>query len=136
VCWGASTPLSGRTARSWSRTAGGGGVRVLDHELGALQVFLVVDLGADQVLVAHGVDEERDAVLHHDGVVVVGDLVEGEAVLETRAAAALHEDAQLQVRVAFLRDQLGDLVRGAVREDQRGGHFGDLFGDCAHWTLW
>src|SRR5689334_2447592 len=73
---GSISPASGREARS--AAAGAGGVRVLDHELGALQVFLVVDLGADQVLIAHGIDQQRHAVLGHGGVVFVGDFIEGE----------------------------------------------------------
>ena len=85
---------SGREARP--AAAGRRGVRVLDHELRAFQAFLVVDLGADQVLVAHRVDQQRHAVLHHRGVVFVGDLVEREAVLEAGAAAARHEHAQLE----------------------------------------
>ena len=68
--------------------------------------FLVVDLRADQVLVAHRVDQQRDAVLLHRGVVFVDDLVEGEAVLESRAAAAGDEYAQLELGVALLVDQL------------------------------
>src|SRR5204862_170277 len=71
---------SGRKARA--AAAGRRRVRVLDHELGALQVVLVVDLGPGEVLQAHRIDEQRDAVLGHRRVVVVDDLVEGEAVLE------------------------------------------------------
>jgi hypothetical protein len=70
-----------------------------------------------EVLVAHRVDEQLHAVLGHDGVVVIGDLVEGEAVLESRAAASLHEDAQLEVRVPFFGDQVRHLGCGTVRED-------------------
>jgi hypothetical protein len=51
-------------------------------------------------------------------------LVEGEAILEARAAATLHEDAQFQVRIALLGDQIGHLGSSAVGEDDRGGHFG------------
>src|ERR1700739_2098885 len=45
--------------------AGRGRVRVLDHELGALDVLLVVDLGAHQILVAHRIDQQGDAVPLH-----------------------------------------------------------------------
>src|SRR5512144_158345 len=37
------------------------GVRVADHELRALEPFAVVDLGADEVLEAHRVDQQRHA---------------------------------------------------------------------------
>src|SRR5690606_8982800 len=93
----AGGPRGRSDAEARTAAAGGGGVGVLDDELRALQVFLVVDLGAQQVLVAHGVNQQRDAVLAHGGVVLVDDLVEGEAVLETGAAAALHEHTQLQL---------------------------------------
>src|SRR5712692_981798 len=60
---------SGRERRP--AAAGALGAGVLDHELRAFQAFLVVDLGADEVLVAHRVDEQLDAVLLHHGVVLV-----------------------------------------------------------------
>jgi hypothetical protein len=110
---------SGREARA--AAAGRRCVRVLDHELRPVEVVLVVDLGAGEVLQAHRVDQQGDAVLGHLRVVVVDDLVEREAVLEARAAATLDEDAQLEVGVAFLVDQLLHLVRGAVGEDERRG---------------
>src|SRR5262245_38050590 len=80
-------------------TAGALRVGVLDHKLRAFEAFLVVDLGAGEVLVAHRVDEQRDAVLLHHSVIVVLHLVEGEAVLEAGAAAARDEHAQLEVGV-------------------------------------
>src|SRR5713226_7006772 len=83
-------------------TAGALRVGVLDDELRAFQAFLVIDLGADQILVANRVDEELDAVLLHHGVVRVLHLVEGEAVLEAGAAAARDEHAELELRVALL----------------------------------
>ena len=63
-------------------------VRVLDHELRAFEVFLVVDLGARQVLEAHRIDQQLDALVLDAGVVFFLVLVEREAVLEARAAAA------------------------------------------------
>src|ERR1041384_5666430 len=108
------------------RPATGGALRVgvLDDELRALQAFLVVDLGAGEVLVAHRVDEQGDAVLLHHRVVVVLDLVEGEPVLEAGAAAARDEYPQLEVGIALLVDELLDLVGRAVAEQQRDGHLG------------
>src|SRR5437868_14966137 len=63
-------------------TAGALRVGVLDHELCALQAFLVVDLGAGQILVTHRIDEKHHAVLLHHGVVLILHLIEREAVLE------------------------------------------------------
>src|SRR5690606_17327963 len=101
--------------------AGGVGVGIADDELRAFQVVLVVDFGTDQVLEAHGVHQQLDAVAL-DGGVVFGDiLVEGEAVLESRAAATLDEDPQLQTGVVFLDQQFADLGGGGVGEDQRAG---------------
>src|SRR6202790_5830968 len=77
---------SGRERRP--AAAGAGCARILDHELRALEPFLVVDLGADQILVAHGVDQQRDAVLFHRRIVLFDGFVEGEAVLEAGTAAA------------------------------------------------
>src|SRR5262252_5446497 len=93
-------------AEAGAAAAGRAGVRVLDDELGALEVVLVVDFRADEVLQAHRIDQQRDAVLGHLRVVVVDDLVERESVLESRAAAALYEDSQLQIGIALLVDQL------------------------------
>src|SRR5690606_14180172 len=84
--------------------ARGGGVRVLDDELGAFQTFLVVDFRAHQVLVAHGVDQQLYAVLLQLGVVLVHFFVEGEPVLEAGTAAALYENAQLERWIALLVD--------------------------------
>src|SRR6266511_195581 len=42
--------------------AGGGGVRGLDREAAAHQVFLVVDLGPLEVAQAHGVDDDLHAL--------------------------------------------------------------------------
>ena len=56
-------------------------IGIVDDELSAAQVVLEVDLGADEVLVAHGIDEKRHTALFHHGVVGVLDLVERKAVL-------------------------------------------------------
>jgi hypothetical protein len=77
-------------------------VGVLDHELGAFQAFLVVDFRADQILVAHRIDEQLHAVFLHHGIVLVLHLVEGEAVLKARAAAAGDEYPQLEVAISSL----------------------------------
>jgi hypothetical protein len=105
-----------RIRRSWLRS-------VLDHELCAFEVLFVVDLGAHQILIAHRVDQQHDAIFFHRRVILVDDLVEGEAVLKAGTAAALDENAQLQLRVALLFDQGLDLHRCCVGEEQRGRHF-------------
>src|SRR5579863_9489124 len=96
-----------------------GGIGIADHELRAFQAFAVVDLGARQVLEAHGVHQQGDALVLHTGVAFFALLVEGEAVLEAGAAAAGDEHAQLEGDVALLLDQLFHLARCGVGEDER-----------------
>src|SRR5262245_630780 len=94
---------SGRKRRA--AAAGGGGIGILDDELRTLDAFRVIDLGAHEVLKAHGIDQERHAVPHHRGVVFRDRFIEREAVLKARATAAGHEDPQLEVGIAFFLDQ-------------------------------
>ena len=54
--------------------------------------------------------------LLHDGVVFVDILIESEAVLEARAAAAGDKHTQLQVRVLLVDDQVAHPVGGGVGE--------------------
>ena len=88
-----------------------------------MQIVLVIDLCPHQILVAHGIDQQRNPVLFHHGVIFGHIFVEREPVLEARAAATLHEHAQLQIRIALFHDQLAHLGGGTVREEKRGGHF-------------
>src|SRR5512132_4167115 len=67
--------------------AGRRGVRITDHELRALEVFLVVDLGTRQVLDAHRIDQQADPLVQDAGVALFRVFVEREAILETRTAA-------------------------------------------------
>src|SRR5262249_58163665 len=83
---------SGR-GETGAAATGRGGVRVADHELGALEALAVIDLGAAEVLHAHRVDDELHALVLDAGVTLLQLLVELEAVLQSRAAAALHENA-------------------------------------------
>src|SRR5436309_4059257 len=80
--------FSGRERRP--AAASRGCVRVLDHKLGALQSFGVVDFRADEVLIAHWIDQQRHSVLFHRRIVFIDGLVEGEAVLESRATSTAH----------------------------------------------
>ena len=89
---------------------GRGRVRVADDELRAVESLAVVDLGAHEVLHAHRVDDELDALILDAGVAVLQRLVELEAVLQSGAAPALHEHAQHQVRIALATDQIRDLA--------------------------
>jgi len=52
-------------------------------------------------------------------------LIKDKSKQPARTASTLHEDAQLEVGVAFLGDQFGNLGRRAVGEDQRGRHLVD-----------
>src|SRR6187549_3533574 len=97
-------------------SAGGLRVRIADHELRAVETFAVVDLRAGQVLDAHGIDQQLDAEILDAGIAVLFLLVELEAVLHSRAATALHEHAQLEVRVALAADQVADLAGGGIGE--------------------
>ena len=93
-------------------TAGGRGVRILDGETAAHQVFLVIDLCTFQVSHAHRVHDDLDAVLLED-LVAFRDFVEDHPVLEPRTAAALDinpEAALGQVRLLLLQYRL-DLLR-------------------------
>src|SRR4029450_10294829 len=110
--------LRGSGGKRRTASAGRRGVRIADHELRALEVLAVVDLRAHQVLKAHRIDDELHTLVLHTGVAFLDVLVKGKAVLKSRAAAALHEDAQLQVGVSFATDQLADLGRGGIGEDQ------------------
>ena len=100
-------------------TAGRDDVRVVDLEPGALQAFDVVDLGAEDELHADLVDDDGDAVDLEDVVVVLG-AVEGERVLEARAAAAADGDAQrLALGIALTAQQLADLLGRLVGQGDR-----------------
>ena len=62
----------------------------------------------------------------HLGVSVFEVLVEGKAILKTRAATARNEDAQLQVGVGFFGNQLSDFGRCGVGENQSGCASGEF----------
>src|SRR5438445_2476175 len=106
-------------------TAGARRVGVFDHELRTLEAFGVIDLGADEILVAHRVDDQHHPVFLHLRVVVALYFVERKTVLRPLAAATRDKHAQLQFGVAFLVDQLLDFVGGAVSENKRRGHLCD-----------
>ena len=75
--------------------AGRRGVRVLDREAAAGDGVDEVDLGAVQIADADRIDEQLHAVrLVHLVARALAVLLDHQAVLEARAAAALHEHAQ------------------------------------------
>jgi hypothetical protein len=96
--------------------AGRGGVRVLDLEPRAVQVVDVVDLGAEQVDGALGVDHDRNAVLFGLLVPVADLVVEHELVLQTAATAAHDLEAQGVARATVAIDELPDLGRRVFGE--------------------
>src|SRR5208337_2928687 len=109
---------SGRRERR-SAAAGRGSVRIADDKLGAFQAVTEINLRAAQILHAHRIDQQLHALVLDTGVAVLNLLIEFEPILETGAAAALHEDAQLQLRVALTTDQIADLAGSSIREYQR-----------------
>src|SRR5271169_1296211 len=112
-------------------------VRVLDREAGAAHVLDEVHGGAVELQRALGVDDDLD-VAHGEDVVGRALLVEREAVLKSRAAAALDEDAQGLARgVRHFRGEILDLIDGTVGdvEDEYGrrrGLCGRGLGDAGH----
>src|SRR5690606_22037714 len=111
---GSTAPGSRSGRERGAAAAGGVRVGVADDELRAFQTLAVVDLRAVEVLEAHGIDQQLDAQLLDRGVAFLRGLVELEAVLHARTAAALHIDPQHQRRIALVADQLGHLARGGV----------------------
>src|SRR5262245_38579743 len=101
-----SRPLADRERAA--AAAGGLGVRVLDLERGADQIFDEIDLGAGQEVERGVVDDDLHPVALEQVVVGLHRVVEREAVLEARAAAARDAEAEHQSGVAFLLDQAGD----------------------------
>src|SRR5258708_1786190 len=82
-----------RDAERGAATAGRDHVRVLDLEAGALEAVDEVDRRARHVREALAIDEQADALVLEDRVLVAL-LVERQRVLETGAAAAANADAQ------------------------------------------
>src|SRR5262245_51851842 len=102
---GPSPGEGGRTLHAERRPAAAGrlGVGVLDREPAARDVVDEVDLGAAQVARADRIHEQLHAVRLDDriGRRVPLALVVHEAVLETRAAAALDEHPEARLGLVF-----------------------------------
>src|SRR5579871_4452353 len=104
-------PASDREAGA--AAAARGGVRVLDLEGLADQVIDEVDLGPADIGKGDRIDQNRGAVALDDEIVLRTRLVEVEAILEPRAAAA--GDADAKSRAAGLAGQdPRDPLRGTL----------------------
>ena len=64
-------------------TAGGASVGILDYELRAFETVFVVDFSANQVLIAHRINQQLNSVLFHARIVFGHIFVEGESVLKS-----------------------------------------------------
>lgn len=101
-----------------SAAAGRRGIRVANDELSAFEILSIVDLGACEVLNAHRIDDERDALILDLRVAFFDALVEGKSILESRAPTALHENAKLEVGIRFFANELTDLRGCGVGKNQ------------------
>src|SRR5438874_1228824 len=106
-----------------SAAAAAGGVRVFEGEPRLLEVALVVQGDAVQVLGAESVHEAAHAAALDHHVVVGGFVFDAEAVFEARAPARQHADAQAGGLGGhlLLRHELADLDRGLVGHGQGDG---------------
>ena len=102
--------------------AGGLGVGIADHELRAFHSLGIVNLGAGQILKAHGVDQELHAAIFNHGVALADLFIKGKAILKTGAAAAGDKYPEHQGLIALIINQLFDLDRRRFAENQRVGH--------------
>lgn len=94
-------------------------IRIADDELRTLQAFSVVDFRTNQILVAHRVNQERQAVFLDFKIVVVFDFIKGKTILEAGATAAVDEYAQFQIGIVLFGNQVGNFGAAAVSKDNR-----------------
>src|SRR5688572_1480720 len=90
--------------------AGGGRLRVANREAAAGDRVDEVDLGALEVAHADRVDVQLDAVRLEHLVAHAAAFLDHQPVLETRAAAALHEHTQAAAGLVLFREQLVDFL--------------------------
>jgi len=96
------------------------GVRVLDGEAAAGDGVNEVDLGVLQILDADRVDEQLDAVGFEDLIArSLAVLLDHQAILKARAAAALHEHAQAAAGLLFIV-MLAPETKGKTLEELEG----------------
>ena len=105
---------------------------IADHELRAIEAVAKIDLGAAQVVDAHRIDQQLDALVLDAGVAVLQLFVELEAVLQARAAAALHEDAQHQRGLPSPRISSATLSAAASVKTSGGSFAGVSCDGCIH----
>jgi len=74
-------------AERGAASAGGLSVRIADHELSPIQPFAIIDFRAAQILEAHRIDQELDALILDAGIPILQHFVKLESVLQPRAAA-------------------------------------------------
>lgn len=94
-------------------------IRIADDELRTLQAFSVVDFRTNQILVAHRVNQERQAVFLDFKIVVVFDFIKGKTILEAGATATVDEYAQFQIGIVLFGNQVGNFGAAAVSKDNR-----------------
>lgn len=106
------SPESDRLLEGKRRTAsaGGGGIGVVNYESRPLEVFLVVNLGTDQILETQRVHHQSHAVFLENCVVVLRFFIEAETVLKTRTAPALNVDAKQSRMPTLFGNQLLNLA--------------------------
>src|ERR1700686_973587 len=88
------------------------GIRVVNCEARAHQAVDVIDLRAPNVRGAEVVDYHLDTVLLDHDVVRPAIVVERHTVLHARAASTADEDAESQLRVAFLGEKFLEVSLG------------------------
>src|SRR5438034_10142638 len=110
---GAGLRGAGLVSRSerLAATAARDSVRVAQGEASAHQRVDEVDLGALEVHGAHRVDDDANAVLHHDRVILFGAVGEGHPIREARASTRRHIHPEGEILPLLLREHLAELVR-------------------------
>src|SRR6266850_469335 len=87
-------------------------VRVLDREAAAGHRVDEIDLSPLEVADADRIDEELHAIRLEHLVAGSAAFLDHQAVLESRASAALHEHTQAAAGLSLFRQQLADFRRG------------------------
>jgi hypothetical protein len=104
--WGRRPVALALNAERGAAAAGAFRVRVGHDKARTFQPFGIVDRAADQILQAHWVNHQADALFLNGHIAFVHLIVKGEAILETAATAAGDIHAQFQVRIIFIRNQV------------------------------
>src|SRR5204862_2596236 len=114
--------LRGSDRERRSAAAAAGGVRILESEPGLLEVALVVDHGAVEILRAEFIDEQPHARALNDDVIRGRLLLDVQAIPKARAPARQYGDAQSRGILGHLlfREKLFDFFTRAL--GQRQGH--------------